>query len=369
MRPNSQALAQLRSVRALLCVQPPPFSKLCRSHARGLPLVPRTARISTAYGLDAATFAAFAREAGGAASGGAASGGADLGGVAVVVYMSRGNFATHRGERCAVDAALASLRYTEGMWERAAALVRLMLGGRAARPAPLGTSGPLGKSLGMSEPRHASDSAPDDAAVAAWLNATWPMFTAVQWRHEGAGASAEWCARTMLKLAPGWGCTPVQPCVLISDIAGFDGAPQHDSHQGGFGLGTRRRAERAALAALLGSKAFVKADTAMEAAADWRPVAAAGARAGGRLSGANESSNALLTVADKLLAAGAALLVTCDEGCGGGAACAPCCRGPWRPAHESGRPEQWGAVGAPSLIVREIVALRRRLGRPTQRCW
>jgi len=125
-----------------------------------------------------------------------------------------------------------------------------------------------------------------------------------------------------------------------------------------------------ALRALLSSRRFVKAEMVLAKAGDWAAISTAPGPGGTAL--LNSSSATLLAVVDKLLAAAATNLVTCHESCGAASTCAPCCRGPWDVARAKGGGVA-GAVVAPSLIVREVVAMRRRLGdgtgRWTQLCW
>lgn len=166
-----------------LCLQGPPFSNFCAGKARQVPLLPR-GPITSAYPWKPE---ALAQAAQGRA-------------VVVVVYMARNGLAI--SERRAAHAALRTLRYTADMWQRAALLAQRLRGGGS-------TGAPL-----------LSASAVTDAEVSSWVEQSWPRYTAVQWRHEGSSVSATSCARTMLQLADGWGCTKGAPCVLVSDIMG-----------------------------------------------------------------------------------------------------------------------------------------------------
>lgn len=165
------------------CLQGPPFSNFCAGKARQVPLLPR-GPITSAYPWKPE---ALAQAAQGRA-------------VVVVVYMARNGLAI--SERRAAHAALRTLRYTADMWQRAALLAQRLRGGGS-------TGAPL-----------LSASAVTDAEVSSWVEQSWPRYTAVQWRHEGSSVSATSCARTMLQLADGWGCTKGAPCVLVSDIMG-----------------------------------------------------------------------------------------------------------------------------------------------------
>lgn len=166
-----------------MCLQGPPFSNFCAGKARQVPLLPR-GPITSAYPWKPE---ALAQAAQGRA-------------VVVVVYMARNGLAI--SERRAAHAALRTLRYTADMWQRAALLAQRLRGGGS-------TGAPL-----------LSASAVTDAEVSSWVEQSWPRYTAVQWRHEGSSVSATSCARTMLQLADGWGCTKGAPCVLVSDIMG-----------------------------------------------------------------------------------------------------------------------------------------------------
>ena len=166
-----------------LCLQGPPFSNFCAGKARQVPLLPR-GPITSAYPWKPE---ALAQAAQGRA-------------VVVVVYMARNGLAI--SERRAAHAALRTLRYTADMWQRAALLAQRLRGGGS-------TGAPL-----------LSASAVSDAEIRSWVEQSWPRYTAVQWRHEGSSVSATSCARTMLQLADGWGCTKGAPCVLVSDIMG-----------------------------------------------------------------------------------------------------------------------------------------------------
>ena len=166
-----------------MCLQGPPFSNFCAGKARQVPLLPR-GPITSAYPWKPE---ALAQAAQGRA-------------VVVVVYMARNGLAI--SERRAAHAALRTLRYTADMWQRAALLAQRLRGG-----------GSMGAPL-------LSASAVTDAEVVRWVEQSWPRYTAVQWRHEGSSVSATSCARTMLQLADGWGCTKGAPCVLVSDIMG-----------------------------------------------------------------------------------------------------------------------------------------------------
>lgn len=166
-----------------LCLQGPPFSNFCAGKARQVPLLPR-GPITSAYPWKPE---ALAQAAQGRA-------------VVVVVYMARNGLAI--SERRAAHAALRTLRYTADMWQRAALLAQRLRGGGS-------TGAPL-----------LSASAVTDGCIRSWVEQSWPRYTAVQWRHEGSSVSATSCARTMLQLADGWGCTKGAPCVLVSDIMG-----------------------------------------------------------------------------------------------------------------------------------------------------
>ena len=166
-----------------LCLQGPPFSNFCAGKARQVPLLPR-GPITSAYPWKPE---ALAQAAQGRA-------------VVVVVYMARNGLAI--SERRAAHAALRTLRYTADMWQRAALLAQRLRGGGS-------TGAPL-----------LSASAVTDKNIRSWVEQSWPRYTAVQWRHEGSSVSATSCARTMLQLADGWGCTKGAPCVLVSDIMG-----------------------------------------------------------------------------------------------------------------------------------------------------
>lgn len=166
-----------------MCLQGPPFSNFCAGKARQVPLLPR-GPITSAYPWKPE---ALAQAAQGRA-------------VVVVVYMARNGLAI--SERRAAHAALRTLRYTADMWQRAALLAQRLRGGGS-------TGAPL-----------LSASAVTDKNIRSWVEQSWPRYTAVQWRHEGSSVSATSCARTMLQLADGWGCTKGAPCVLVSDIMG-----------------------------------------------------------------------------------------------------------------------------------------------------
>ena len=188
-----------------MCLQGPPFSNFCAGKARQVPLLPR-GPITSAYPWKPE---ALAQAAQGRA-------------VVVVVYMARNGLAI--SERRAAHAALRTLRYTADMWQRAALLAQRLRGG-GSTGAPLLSASAVTDAQrlrggGSTGAPLLSASAVTDAEVRSWVEQSWPRYTAVQWRHEGSSVSATSCARTMLQLADGWGCTKGAPCVLVSDIMG-----------------------------------------------------------------------------------------------------------------------------------------------------